>query len=74
MELVMKPAVEGRGMSFWARGLGRWGVLEETSQHLVVGEFVEQRPRDSGEVTKRGAGWGGHQWACVENQVLSPAL
>jgi hypothetical protein len=27
MELVMTPEVEGRVMSFWARGSGRWGVL-----------------------------------------------
>ena len=40
----------------------------------MEGEFVEERLRDSGEVTKRGAGWGGHQWACVENQLSFPAL
>lgn len=72
MELVMKPEVEGREMSFWARGSGKWGALEW--KHLVAGESVEERPRDSGEVTKRGAVWGEHQWACVENQLLFPAL
>ena len=40
----------------------------------MEGEFVEERLRDSGEVTKMVAGWGGHQWACVENQVPFPAL
>lgn len=28
MELAMQPEVEGQGMSFWARGSGRWDVLE----------------------------------------------
>ena len=28
MELAMQPGVEGQGMSFWARGSGRWDVLE----------------------------------------------
>jgi len=75
MELAMMPAVEGRGMSFWAMGSGRKDVLGwETSQHLVAGVFVEQKPRDSGEVTRTVAGWGGHRWACVEYQLLCPAL
>lgn len=75
MERVTTPEVVGRGMNFWARGSGKWGVLElRTSQHLVVGEFVEQRSRDSGEVTKTGAEWGGHQWVCLENQLPFPAL
>ena len=38
----------------------------------MKGVFVEERLRDSGEVTKREAGRGGHQWACVANQYQLP--
>lgn len=64
MELVTLPGVKVRAMHFWARGLGKWGVLKLGSSQ----EFVEKRSRDSGEVTKTGAGWGG--WECLENQLL----
>lgn len=72
MELVTIVEVEVWAMNFWARGLEKRSVLKlRSSQHR---EFVEKRSRDSGEVTKTGAGWGGHQWECWENQLLFLAL
>jgi hypothetical protein len=72
MELVMMPEVEERAMNFWARGSEKWGVLElRSSQNR---KFAEKRSQDSGGVTKMGAGWGGYQWECLENQLLFPAL
>lgn len=66
------PEVEERAMNFWVRGLEKWSVLElRSSQHRKI---AEKRSQDSGEVTKMGAGWGGPQWECLENQLLFPAL